>query len=73
MDGWQPGNDEKTKLMAASLLMLLVAVMCFITVCAAISGCCTFNTGSLSGAKAQWRDHIASPGKMIQAQLEEGK
>jgi hypothetical protein len=42
MDGWEPGYDERTRLMAASMLMFLVAVMCLLTVCAALSGCCTF-------------------------------
>jgi hypothetical protein len=49
--------------MTASLLMLLVAVMCFIIVCAAVSGCATFvNRGD---AFSQSNDHFPDPKNMV--------
>jgi hypothetical protein len=62
----QDGLPSRKKQWAAAILMFFVACICLLTVFAALPGCCTFNTGSLSGAKRQWRDHIASPGKMVQ-------
>ena len=67
---WQPGSDRKVREMARGFWGVL-AIGGIFFLASLLTGCCTFcNTGSLSGAKAQWRDHIASPGKMVQAQME---